>query len=124
MGGGGSKKKSSSNAAGGGNGGPAVYSRAPTVQTFQPTLPGFMGEIADQLSMGYGSGMGGTAPDQMAGFLSNLYKPMNVMRYQEPISTTAATWDKTKNVPINIGNSILEALLMGGGKVDTSKDKK
>lgn len=104
---------------GGGGGSPqqgtTPYANAPTTQTFQPTLPGFQNMLAQQLAAGFGSG-GGQASD-FASLLSSLYRPMNVTQFKEPISQTAATYNKATNAPISTGNPALDQLLMGGGKV-------
>lgn len=114
MSGGGSNKKKSTAAT---SSPTASYTRAPTTRTFQPTLPGFMGMVADQLAAGYGG-------QDFMPTLSSLYKPMNVMSYAEPISTTAGAFDKKKYAPISSGNPILDALLMGGGKVGKVEESK
>lgn len=92
--------------------------RLPTMQTFQPTLPGFQGMLAQQLQQGFGS-----QGQDYAGLLSSLYKPMGILNFQEPISTTAAAWDAKKYAPISTGNPALDKLLMGGGKVTEDKKK-
>ena len=103
---------------GGGGGSPTVtptvgteaYANAPTAQTFQPTLPGFNEMLAAQLGKGFSSG-GGSTPDFAA--MLQKYKPMTVMNFKEPISSTAKAYDKTKHAPISAGNPALDRLLMG-----------
>lgn len=101
---------------GGGSGettqGTTAYERAPVAQTFQPTLPGFQSSLADQLARGFG----GSGTD-LASLLAGLYQPMTVMRFSEPVTATAAAYDKSKNAPISTGNTALDRLLMGEGKV-------
>lgn len=108
---------------GGGSSNPAQgttpYANAPTMQTFQPTLPGFTNSLASQLSRGFGS-----SGADLASLLSNLYQPMTAYQFKEPISATAAAYDKSKFAPISTGNPTLDQLLMGGGKADTSTKKK
>lgn len=87
-----------------------AYDRAPVAQTFQPTLPGFNEMLASQLGKGFGSG-GGSTPDFAA--MLQAYKPMSVMNFKEPISSTAKAYDKTKHAPISTGNPALDRLLMG-----------
>ena len=97
------------------------YANAPTSQTFQPHLPGMQGLVASQLAQGFGSG-GSGAPD-FESMLANMYQPMSVFNFKEPISATAGAFDKAKFAPINTGNPILDKLLMGDGK-SSSKDSK
>ena len=122
MSGGGGSSKPKTPTTGGGTSSLPAYGNAPTSQTFQPTLPGFQSMLADQLAAGYGSG-GGGAPD-FASMLSNMYQPMSLMNFQEPISQTAAAYDKKKFAPIVTGNAALDKLLMGGGKVTAEKEEK
>jgi hypothetical protein len=84
------------------------YAGAPSQVTFQPTLPGGMQAHANQLAMGYGG-----QPSDIMAQLSNMYQPVTLQQFQQPISTTAAMWDKKKHNPINTGNSVLDQLLMG-----------
>ena len=94
------------------------YRMAPQVSTLQPALPGFQNMLAQQLGMGFGSG-GGTAPD-FAAMLSSMYSPMSMIQFQEPISSTAAAWDKSDHNKIKTGNKTLDALLMGKGGSSSS----
>ena len=91
--------------------GTTPYARAPAAQTIQPTMPGFQNMLVNQLMAGFGSG-GGTGGD-LAAMLGNLYKPMTAYSFQEPISVTRASYDKSKHAPISTGNPILDRLLMG-----------
>lgn len=88
------------------------YANAPTAQTFQPFLPGFDGAIAQQLAQGFGAQSGMGASD-FAAQLASMYQPMSVMKFNEPISTTAAFFDPKKNSAIDTGNAALDKLLMG-----------
>lgn len=90
--------------------GTTPYANAPTTQTFQPTLPGFEGMIADQLQRGFG--IGANNPD-FAGMIGSIYQPMTIPVFSEPISTTASMFDKKENAPISTGNAMLDKLLMG-----------
>lgn len=90
--------------------GTTPYANAPTTQTFQPTLPGFEGMIADQLQRGFG--IGANNPD-FASMISSIYQPMSIPVFNEPISTTASLFDKKENAPISTGNVMLDKLLMG-----------
>lgn len=96
--------------------GSTAYERAPVAQTFQPTLPGFQDMLVQQLTNGFGSGVNGA---DLASMLSGLYRPMTAYSFQEPISTTASQYDKSKNSAISTGNPMLDKLLMGEGKVKT-----
>lgn len=115
---------------GGGGGGAATagkpaYGASPVAKTIQPFFPGFQGMIAQQLAQGFGSG-GGT-PEQFSGALSDLYSPMTMFQFSEPISTTAALYGKGKYAPFNTGNAALDKLLSGGTvgakNVDDTKKK-
>ena len=92
--------------------GTEAYANAPTTQTFQPFLPGFDGAIAQQLAQGFG-GQTGMAPADYQTMLAGMYQPMSVMKFNEPISTTAAFFDPKKNAAIDTGNPALDKLLMG-----------
>lgn len=95
------------------------YANAPIQKTFQPSLPGGLDAIAAQLGQGYG-----VPQADMSGFLSNLYGPMNMLQFQEPISTTAEQFDEDKHEPISTGNTFLDDLLMGGGKMKTGAERR
>lgn len=116
-GGGGDKKEEDK---GGQGTGTTPYARAPVAQTFQPTLPGFQNALVSQLMQGYGSASNGSG---LAALLSGLYKPMTAYSFAEPISTTAALYDKSKNAPISTGNPALDRLLTGQ-KVGADEDSK
>ena len=104
---------------GGGGGDPkTAYGNLPGTQTFQPHLPGMQGMIANQLAQGFG----GQGLGDVGGMLSQLYKPMNVQKFKEPISTTAAMWDQDKYLNANTGNPVLDLLLMGK-KLPNQKDE-
>ena len=95
------------------------YERAPTSQTFQPYLPGFPDQIARQLQSGYGSEMGG-----LQDLLTNLYRPMTLMNYQEPISETQANYDPKKYAALNTGNPALDKLLMTKAEDDKNSRRR
>jgi hypothetical protein len=84
------------------------FAGAPSQVTFQPTLPGMMNAHASQLAAGYGG-----QPSDIMAQLSNMYQPVTLQQFHQPISTTAAMWDSKKHNPINTGNSVLDQLLMG-----------
>ena len=92
------------------------YINAPITRTFQPALPGGLDALSSQLSQGYGG--------VDTSFLSNLYRPMDVIQFMEPISTTAKQFDKEKHAPINTGNPYLDKLLMGEADDDNKKKRR
>lgn len=85
-----------------------AYANAPVTMTFQPHLPGMENSIATQLARGFGGDQGGIAE-----MLAGMYQPMTIQRFMEPISTTAAMFDKSKQKSFNTGNAALDRLLMG-----------
>lgn len=105
----------------GGNGGgdPQVaYGQAPTQQTFQ-SFPGQQQAVADQIGGAF-SGANG-----LEALLNDLYQPVTLTRYQEPISTTRSNYDADKHKKISTGNAALDRILMSGGRdysVDEKKD--
>ena len=93
---------------GGGSGESGPYPNAPVQQTFQPMPPGGMQALSSQLQSGYGQ-------SDMTGYLENMYRPMEITKFFEPISTTATQIKKGNYDPIETGNPMLDSLLMGGG---------
>ena len=105
------------NGGGGGNDPQVAYGQAPTQQTFQ-SMPGQQEAVASQISQAFsGADQGG-----LEALLSNLYQPVTLTRYQEPIATTRTNYDKEKHTPISTGNAALDRILMSGGR-DYSKKK-
>lgn len=93
----------------GGGGGKSPYPNAPVDRRFAIAPPGVTNLIAHQLSDGFG------APDKAnKEFLANLYDPMKITQFMEPISTTRdaiATGDYRK---IHTGNPTLNHILRSG----------
>jgi len=92
------------------------YPNAPINRAFQPALPGGLERIAQQLGQGFGG-------QDMSQFISNLYQPMNIQQFQEPISQTQGNYDASKHTPISTGNEALDRLLMNSKKQTTSSSQ-
>lgn len=92
----------------------AVYGGMPEVTTVQPHFPGMIEAITSQLMKGFG-----TAPS-----FNDLYRPMQIPNFKEPVSSTqAALTKKGANFAApNTGIAALDAILKLAPTTD--KDKK
>lgn len=83
--------------------------------TFQPHFPGALDAIASQLSQGFGGNFS----------FGDLYRPMDIPTFNEPISSTqAALADKKKKYAApNTGIPSLDAILAKPITLPSDKDK-
>lgn len=118
MGGGGGSSKKSSRGGTGSTGATILptYGNMPDVMTFQPHFPGALDAITSQLMQGFGGDFS----------FGDLYRPMKLPIFNEPISSTqAALADKKKKYAApNTGIPALDAVLKNTVTLPSDKDKK
>lgn len=87
-----------------------TYERAPTLITMQPAIPGTVDILSNQLSRGFGADVPG---GEVASYLNDMYRPMEIYSFREPISATKSEFDANRHLDISTGNPVLDKLLMG-----------
>lgn len=92
---------------------PAATTPTQPMQTLQPSMPGQLEAIAQQL----GAGFGQSAPDMMA-YLQQFYKPMQVPDYSaQPATTPNPAPTPAASTPMNTAQQVRDFLnrQRGGG---------
>lgn len=100
-----------------GKAGGTPYTAGPSMRTFG-MMPGQNAMIGSQLANGFGQG-----GFDFTALLNSLYKPAQVMNYQQPITQTVKQFDPKKMAMPSTGNPYLDQLFAGKQKLADVSDK-